>query len=85
MRVLVTGGAGFIASHIVDAYVTRGHEVTVVDDLSSGRRENVNSKAELIAADLRNPATIDALRGRNFDIVKSTSACRSPIPPPTPS
>ena len=50
MRVLVTGGAGFIASHIVDAYVERGHEVTVVDDLSSGRRENVNPKAELIAA-----------------------------------
>jgi UDP-glucose 4-epimerase len=74
MKVLVTGGAGFIASHIVDAYVARGHAVTVVDDLSSGRRENVPSKAELIVADLRVPATIDALRGRRFDIVNHHAA-----------
>ncbi len=74
MKVLVTGGAGFIASHIVDAYVARGHEVTVVDNLSSGRRENVNPKAELLVADLRQPATIDSLRGRNFDIVNHHAA-----------
>ena len=74
MRVLVTGGAGFIASHIVDAYVERGHEVTVVDDLSSGRRENVNPKAELIVADLRDRATIDKLRNRNFDLVNHHAA-----------
>lgn len=74
MRVLVTGGAGFIASHIVDAYVARGHEVTVVDDLSSGRRENVNPKAELIAADLRDRATIDGLRGRGFELVNHHAA-----------
>lgn len=47
MRVLVTGGAGFIGSHIVDALVERGHSVAVVDDLSSGRRENVNPAARL--------------------------------------
>lgn len=74
MKVLVTGGAGFIASHIVDAYVSRGHAVTVVDDLSSGRRENVNPKAELIVADLRDGATIEALRGRGFDIVNHHAA-----------
>ena len=74
MKVLVTGGAGFIASHIVDAYVAGGHAVTVVDDLSSGRRENVPPKAELIVADLRVPATIDALRGRGFDIVNHHAA-----------
>lgn len=74
MKVLVTGGAGFIASHIVDAYVSRGHAVTVVDDLSSGRRENVNPKAELIVADLRDGAIIDALRGRGFDIVNHHAA-----------
>ena len=44
---LVTGGAGFIGSHIVDALVERGERVIVVDDLSSGRRENVNPAAEL--------------------------------------
>jgi UDP-glucose 4-epimerase len=74
MKVLVTGGAGFIASHIVDAYIARGHEVTVVDDLSSGRRENVNPKAELIAADLRQPSTVDALRGRGFELVNHHAA-----------
>lgn len=74
MKVLVTGGAGFIASHIVDAYVARGDEVTVVDNLSSGRRENVNPKAHLQVADLRQPATIDSLRGRNFDIVNHHAA-----------
>ncbi|MGB9578450.1 MAG: NAD-dependent epimerase/dehydratase family protein, partial [Halothiobacillaceae bacterium] len=45
MRILVTGGAGFIGSHVVDAYIAEGHEVTVVDNLSTGRRENINPKA----------------------------------------
>ena len=74
MRVLVTGGAGFIASHIVDAYVERGHEVTVVDDLSSGLAENVNPKAQLVVADLRDPQTVNALRGRKFDLVNHHAA-----------
>lgn len=74
MRVLVTGGAGFIASHVVDAYVARGHQVTIVDDLSSGRRENVNPKAELVVADLRDPATAENLRGRAFDLVNHHAA-----------
>jgi UDP-glucose 4-epimerase len=74
MRVLVTGGAGFIASHIVDAYIERGHDVVIVDDLSSGQLENVNAKAELIVADLRDPATIDKLRGRGFDLVNHHAA-----------
>ncbi|HEX8170370.1 MAG TPA: NAD-dependent epimerase/dehydratase family protein [Thermoanaerobaculia bacterium] len=74
MRVLVTGGAGFIASHIVDAYIERGHEVTVVDDLSSGRRENVNPRAELIVADLRDPRTAEQLRGRKFDLLNHHAA-----------
>jgi UDP-glucose 4-epimerase len=69
MKVLVTGGAGFIASHVVDGYVDRGHDVVVVDDLSSGRLENVNRRAELIEADLRDPRTIEMLRGRGFDLV----------------
>jgi UDP-glucose 4-epimerase len=74
MKVLVTGGAGFIASHIVDAYVERGHDVTVVDDLSSGRRENVNPKAELAVADLRDPQTVAGLRTRKFELVNHHAA-----------
>ncbi|HEV7237682.1 MAG TPA: NAD-dependent epimerase/dehydratase family protein [Thermoanaerobaculia bacterium] len=74
MRILVTGGAGFIGSHVVDGYVERGHDVTVVDDLSSGLRENVNAKAKLIAADLCDAQTIDALRGGKFDLVNHHAA-----------
>jgi len=51
--VLVTGGAGFIGSHIVDALVDRGHRVIVMDDLSSGRQDNVNEAAELHVLDIR--------------------------------
>jgi UDP-glucose 4-epimerase len=52
MRILVTGGAGFIGSHVADRYVADGHEVAVLDDLSTGRRENVNDGARLVEADL---------------------------------
>jgi UDP-glucose 4-epimerase len=53
LRAVVTGGAGFIGSHLVDALVARGDEVVVVDDLSSGKRENVNPKARLEQRDIR--------------------------------
>ena len=52
MRTLVTGGAGFIGSHLVDALVAAGHDVTVIDDLSRGRREQVNAGAELRVLDI---------------------------------
>jgi UDP-glucose 4-epimerase len=61
MRVLVTGGAGFIGSHITDALLARGHDVTVIDDLSSGRWENVPAKARFIEGDIRNAATVAKL------------------------
>jgi UDP-glucose 4-epimerase len=59
VRAIVTGGAGFIGSHLVDALVERGDEVVVVDDLSSGKRENVNPAARLEQRDIR--AGFDAL------------------------
>ncbi len=59
MRVLVTGGAGFIGSHVVEALVARGDEVHVVDDLSNGKRENVPATATLHLGDVREP--LDAL------------------------
>ncbi len=55
---LVTGGAGFIGSHIVDAYVERGWRVVVIDDLSTGDRHNVNRRAELYVVDVRDAASI---------------------------
>jgi UDP-glucose 4-epimerase len=60
MRSLVTGGAGFIGSHLVDTLVARGDDVTVVDDFSSGRHENVNPAARLVEHDIREPFEVDA-------------------------
>jgi UDP-glucose 4-epimerase len=64
VRALVTGGAGFIGSHVVDALAVRGDEVLVLDDLSSGKRENVNSAAELVVADIRNETAVGEVFAR---------------------
>jgi UDP-glucose 4-epimerase len=63
MRAIVTGGAGFIGSHVVDALLERGHEVHALDDLSKGTRERVSASAELHVADIREPdAVFDTVR-----------------------
>jgi UDP-glucose 4-epimerase len=60
MRAVVTGGAGFIGSNLVDALVERGDRVTVVDDFSSGRREYLNPDAQLVEHDIAAPFPVDA-------------------------
>jgi UDP-glucose 4-epimerase len=60
VQAVVTGGAGFIGSHVVDALVARGDGVTVIDNLSTGRRENVNPAARLVEHDIRNPFEVEA-------------------------
>jgi len=55
VTVLVTGGAGFIGSHVAEALVARGEDVVVLDDLSSGKRENLPEGAELVEGDIREP------------------------------
>jgi UDP-glucose 4-epimerase len=55
MKILVTGGAGFIGSHVVDGYLEKGHEVVVVDNLYTGKRENLNPEAEFYEVDIRSP------------------------------
>ena len=59
-RYLVTGGCGFIGSHLADALVARGHRVRILDNLSTGRRENAPSEAELVVADITDPAAAAA-------------------------
>ncbi len=55
MRILVTGGAGFIGSHLVDRLIQEGHEVSIVDDLSTGKKKNVNPKAAFYKLDILSP------------------------------
>ena len=59
MRAVVTGGAGFIGSNLVDALIARGDEVTVVDDLSFGKRENLNPAATFVERDIRDGIDLD--------------------------
>lgn len=59
MRILVTGGAGFIGSHIVDAYIELGHTVIIVDNLSTGVRENINPSAIFYPLDIRDYAALE--------------------------
>ena len=61
MKILVTGGAGFIGSHVVDACVAAGHEVVVVDDLSAGHREHLNPRARLVEMDIADPGVVDLI------------------------
>jgi UDP-glucose 4-epimerase len=60
MRILVTGGAGFIGSAVVDTYLAAGHDVVVVDDLSTGLHDNVDPRARLYRLDVRHPE-LDAI------------------------
>ncbi len=74
MKVLVTGGCGFIASHVVDAYVDQGHEVVIVDNLCTGKMENKNSKASLYKVDICEEGVAEVFAGEKPDIVNHHAA-----------
>ena len=59
MKIIITGGAGFIASHIADEYIKAGHKVVIIDNLSTGFRKNINPKTKFYKADIRDKKTID--------------------------
>ena len=68
MKVLLTGGAGFIGSNLAEAYLQAGHDVTVVDSLAHGKRENVPPGAEFIKMDITDPALEGVFSAGGFDI-----------------
>ncbi|MFO0977099.1 MAG: SDR family NAD(P)-dependent oxidoreductase [Planctomycetaceae bacterium] len=75
MRLLITGGAGFIGSHIAERALAKGWQVAVLDDLSSGRRENVPANATFFQADIRNrDAVLDAFRSFKPECVSHQAA-----------
>ena len=74
MKILVTGGAGFIGSHVVDAFLAAGHDVAVVDNLSSGRRTNLNPRARFYELDIRSPELQRVFELERPDIVDHHAA-----------
>jgi UDP-glucose 4-epimerase len=75
LKILVTGGAGFIGSHVVDAYVQLGHEVTIIDNLSTGRRENLHPKARFLEIDVRDAVKVaEIFNATHFDLVNHHAA-----------
>ena len=80
-RTLVAGGAGFVGSHLVERLVDNGHDVVVVDDFSTGRRENlaaVASKIEIVDADIADEQAISRIAGP-FDQVFNLASPASPV------
>jgi UDP-glucose 4-epimerase len=71
---LITGGAGFIGSHLAESALADGHRVVVLDDLSTGRRENVPAGAELVVRDLRDDGLEELLRDRGVTVVSHHAA-----------
>ncbi len=74
MKILITGGAGFIASNITDALLDEGHKVFVLDNLSTGFEKNVNPKAEFIKADICDKQIADLFDKEKFDLVNHHAA-----------
>jgi UDP-glucose 4-epimerase len=74
MKILVTGGAGFIGSHIVDAYVKLGHEIVVIDNLSTGLEANLNPSAKFYQIDINDESVRDIFEIEKFDLVNHQAA-----------
>ena len=69
MNCLVTGGAGFIGSHLVDKLIDEGHKVLVLDDLSTGKKENINKKADFMEWDISKNWDDIGITIENIDVI----------------
>ena len=74
MKILITGAAGFIASHIVDAYLERGHEVFILDDLSTGQTRNVNPRATFHQVDIADARAVKLIEQIKPDLLNHHAA-----------
>jgi UDP-glucose 4-epimerase len=73
-KVLITGGAGFIGSNIADRLIELGHEVVILDNLATGKKENINSSAKFYKFDIRDRALIDIFNSEKPDVVIHNAA-----------
>lgn len=73
-KILITGGAGFIGSHIQDAYIKKGHKVVVVDNLTTGSKKNLNPKAKFYKVDITSPQIKTIIRKEKPDIINHHAA-----------
>jgi UDP-glucose 4-epimerase len=74
LKILVTGGAGFIASHLTDAFIEEGHDVYVLDNLSTGFRNNINPEARFLERDIRDTDLLKIFEEEKFDVVNHHAA-----------
>ncbi len=74
MKILVTGGAGFIASQIADAFIEKGHQVVILDDLSTGYEKNINPKAKFVKANIGDKSLEKLFETEKFDVVNHHAA-----------
>jgi UDP-glucose 4-epimerase len=80
MKILVTGGAGFIGSHVADAYLAAGHEVAILDDLSTGSEANINREAQILEVDVRDKEGVAAAISAFRPEVVNHHAAQSEVP-----
>lgn len=74
MKIVITGGAGFIASHVADKYIDLGHEVIIIDNLSTGKPENLNPKAKFYQTDITSSEITEIFKNERFDIINHHAA-----------
>ncbi len=74
MKILVTGGAGFIASHVSDAFINEGHDVFILDNLATGFERNINPKAKFVKKDIGDKSLAELFEKEKFDVVNHHAA-----------